>query len=325
MTVIKTAISNVMKKIPMTLGDYLSHYQRTNQYNKKSMPIVTPSYPLTAPSIKRYKKVQVNPSAEVPVAETSAAAVVVPITEPKAAETTTVEVKKKKMKKWPDNKSAVLPYEDLVKPLKELLEKGYRLYRKAEIKEFEYEGYNIGEQELHTYLSPKNRFLEKSLEHEKKLGNNLVDVVFNVLFLLGVEQGRRAERIDSKPVETLIETLEVYREKNKDLRLRIDELEVIAEVKENYPNLSEEEIEELVSIGLEERRIKRIEDLKTELQLDASKSAFQFRTPVKMKFRELVALFNTLSKEECSFAQWKEILKENGWTYAEWKEKIKKK
>lgn len=319
-----------MKKIPMvTLGDYLSYHQHKQLERNKTMPIPTPPPIPTAISVKHPKRTTHYFNGAHSVSAIAGTSPPVKIVEPVKTESTktepVVEEKKKKMKKWPDNKSAVLPYEDLVKPLKELLDKGYRLFRKAEVKEFDYEGYNIGEQELNYNDSPRSRFTEKSLAEEDKRGNKLVDVVLNIVFLLGVEQGRRAERIDSKSVEVLMQTLETYREKNKDLRIRVDELELLAEIKESNPNLSPEEVEDLVSTGLDFRRIERIEKLKSELQLDPSKSVFQFNTPTKSKFKELVYLFNTLPAEDQLKNKWKEILNQHGWTYLEWKEKCKKK
>jgi len=235
------------------------------------------------------------------------------------------EDKKKKMKRWPENVSELLPYKDIVNPLKEIVRQGYRLWRKDEVKTFEYEGYNIGKQELQSQPPPNVRLSEKFLEHEKKSGHTLMDVVLNVMFLMGVEQGRRAERRDMKPVEILLQTLEIYREKNKNQRIRIDELEVVFDLKENFPNLSPEKFQQKLKEGLNVRRAKRIEELKAELMLDASRSAFQFKSPSRSKFKELETLAKSLTKETCTEEQWKHILKERGWTYKEWQDRCKKK
>jgi hypothetical protein len=235
------------------------------------------------------------------------------------------EVKKSKMKKWPENQSELLSYNEIAEPLKDILKRGYRLFRKDEVKEFDYEGYNIGKHELQTHPTPRARLSEKCLIHEKSLGHSLMDVVLNVMFLLGVEQGRRAERRDANSIDELLGTLEAYRKRNKDQRIRIDELEVILDVKNLYLNLSEEEFKKKVQDGISERRSIRIEELKSELQLDASRSSFQFKTPARTKFKELEKLAKTLTKETCSSDQWKDILKERGWTFDEWKKRCKKK
>jgi hypothetical protein len=235
------------------------------------------------------------------------------------------EPKKSKMKAWPNNPAELLPYKDIANPLKDILNKGYRLFRKDEVKHFDYEGFNIGKQELQSQPSPRVRFSEKCLEYEKKLGHNLIDVVLNVMFLMGVEQGRRAERRDVKPIESLVETLEKYRETNKDLRIKIDELEVMQEVKEHYPNLKGSELQSRINAGVSARRVKRIEELKSELKLDTSKSSFQFKTPKRAKFRELESIARSLTKEKCTPGQWNQILEDRGWTFKEWKDKCKKK
>lgn len=235
------------------------------------------------------------------------------------------EEKKKKMKRWPDESSELLPYKDIANPLKEIIRQGYRLWRRDDIKGFEYEGYNIGKCELQTQPPPCVRLSEQYLTHEKKLGHTLMDVVLNVMFLLGVEQGRRAEKRDAHPIEALLTTLEIYREKNKDQRIRIDELETVLELKEKFPNISEEDFKKKMKDGLEERRAKRIEELKNELQLDASRSSFQFKTPERSRFKELEALARTFTKQTCNLEQWKHILKEHGWTYKEWSDRCKKK
>jgi hypothetical protein len=230
-----------------------------------------------------------------------------------------------KMKKWPDDPAQLLSYNDIAIPIKDILRTGYRLFRRDEVKSFNYEGYNIGKQEFISIASPRLRLTEKFLEHEKKNGHNLIDVVLNIMFLMGVEQGRRAEKKNIKPTENLIKTLEVYRERNKDQRIRIDELEVMLEVKEKFPNITEEEFNIKVKDGTSARRMKRIEELKAELKLDATRSSFEFKTPVRAKFKELESLSKILTKDDCTEEQWKTILVERGWTYKQWKDKCKKK
>lgn len=273
-----------------------------------------------APKIARVTVIKKSKTT-VPVAQTSAANVVVSTDTP-AATTTVV---KTKMKRWPDNPTELVPYKDLAGPLKEALNKGYRLFRREEVKSVDYDGFNIGKHELINTPSSRERLSEKLLEQDKKSGTNLIDVVLNLMFLLGVEQGRRAERRDTKPIETLMETLEIYREKNKDLRMRTDELEVILDIKEKFPDISPDVFNEKVKLGVASRRTKRIQELKSELQLDVSKSSFKFKPAPKAKFKELELIVKNLTKDICSPEQWKQILVQRGWTYKEWKEKCKKK
>lgn len=233
--------------------------------------------------------------------------------------------KKCKMKKWPNNPTELLPYNNIASHIKEIINKGYKLFRKDEVKEFDYEGYDIGSIELQTNPSPSLRLTESFIKYEKKLGRNLIDIILNIMFLMGVEQGRRAERRDFKPIEELLITLESYREKNKNQRILIDELEIILDLKEKEPLLSEEEFRKKIQSGIESRRIKRIEELKNELLLDTSRSSFQFNTPQHFKFRDLEKLAKTLTKETCSLEQWKQLLEKYGWKYKDWKDKCIKK
>lgn len=226
------------------------------------------------------------------------------------------------MKSWPKNKTELISYVNLIKPLKEVLNKGYRLFRKDDVKSFLYDGFNIGEFELQNQPSPQERFKETFIAEQKKLGFHLIDIVLNIAFLLGVEQGRRAEHRELKSQEELINTLAKYREINKDLRAKIDELEVILEIKNK--SLSEEDAKLFLTENLSARRKRRIEDLKSDLKIDPSKSSFNF-VRNKAKFKSLEILAESLSIKTCSKEQWYSILDEYGWTVKEWKDKCKKK
>lgn len=283
-------------------------------------PPVRPTVPLPPVITKQKKKktppVIIRPENLTPKLSEQVGQVEITTTEPVVEikiETTTT----KKMKKWPENPSELLAYNVIVEPLKDILRKGYRLFRKDEVKNFEYEGFNIGKHELQNHPSPRARFSEKCLEEEKKLGHSLIDVVLNIMFLMGVEQGRRAERRDAEPVDQLLETLENYREKNKNQRIRIDELEVILDMGARRFDLSEEDFKKEVAAGVDARRARRIEELKTELKLDSSRSSFQFNTAPRAKFKELETLALSLTKEDCTEEQWKRILGERGWSHKE--------
>lgn len=241
------------------------------------------------------------------------------------AQTITTVTSSSKMKKWPEDSSVLVNYEELAHPLKRILDQGYRLFRKDEKKEFDYDGFNIGKNELTVSPPPKFRFTEKLLKYDKTHGRNLIDVVLNVMFLLGVEQGRRAERRDHKPIEGLVKTMDNYREENKNLRIKIDELEVLLEVGQSNPELTGEALKQAVLEGVRNRRGERIHKARQELQMDATRSTFDFSTPKRAKFKELEHIAKTLNKNICSSDQWKTILKEKGWTFQEWKDRCKKK
>lgn len=229
----------------------------------------------------------------------------------------------KKMKKWSDDPSKLTPYSNLIHPLKNIILKGYKLMRN-DIKSFEYDGYNIGKEELLTFHSPKNQLTEKFIAREDKRNVKLIDIVLHITFLLGVEQGRRAERREQKSTEALINTIDQYRETNKNLRYQIDELKATAKVKQDYPLISQQDLTRLVQEEVDKTRDKRIAALRADLQLDPTKSSFNVKVPPRAKFHDLVALSKTLSKADRK-ANWIGILKEYGWTSEEWYNKCKKK
>lgn len=230
--------------------------------------------------------------------------------------------KKVKMKKWSDNPTALVQYQNLIKPLKQILDTGYRLFRK-DVQHFDYDGYNIGKNELAIFPSPKNQLSGKFLEKNTQRGNNLIDIVLNIAFLLGMEQGRRAERKDQVSTETLIATLESYRESNKNLRYRIDELTAFLSAKEQHPFLSNDDLSPYVQLELLATKDKRMQEIKKEIQQDQTRSSFSFAARSKPSFNELRSIIETLPG--CSKSEWTIILKDHSWTFDEWDAKCSKK
>jgi hypothetical protein len=235
----------------------------------------------------------------------------------------TPKKKKKKMKKWSDDPSVLVQYIKLISPLKDVINKGYKLIRN-DVKSFDYEGYNIGKQELEVFPSPKNQFTEKYLAKENNRNVKLIDIVLHIAFLLGVEQGRRSERKEQKSVETLINTIEQYRETNKNLRYQIDEIKATAKVKLQYPALPEQDLIPLIKKEITANRDKRIQELKKDLQLDPIRSSFAMKTQQRAKFNDLCDLARTFDKKTYD-EHWLSVLKEYGWTLDEWNNKCKKK
>jgi hypothetical protein len=230
---------------------------------------------------------------------------------------------KPKMKKWPDN-GTLVSYIKLIKPLKAIIDHGYRLFRK-DITSFDYNGYNIGKDEQRIYPSPKVQFEVQSLVKEKARGNNLIDIVLNIAFLLGVEQGRRSERTEQEQTDNMLNTLENYRERNKDLRRRNDQIEAMLLLKEQYPALQNAEIASLADEIVLQKRNDRIEEARAELALDQSRSSLNRAQKKRAKFGELVELSRTLNRNICSLEDWLDILKDHGWTAKEWTAKCDKK
>ena len=232
--------------------------------------------------------------------------------------------KPKKMKKWPDDPRALVSYTQLISPLKAILDQGYRLIRKPQAG-FEYAGHNIGKQEQKIHANPKAQLTQKHLAANQQKGVHLIDVVLNIAFLLGIEQGRRSERKDQATYDQLVSTLETYRETNSDLRRQIDTLKATLSVKETHPNASPEEAEKLISDIVDAGRAQRIEAAKKELLSDPNHGRTTNVEPVKARFDELIDLANTLTKDVCSMADWFGILKSHGWTSTEWLARCTKK
>jgi hypothetical protein len=234
------------------------------------------------------------------------------------------EVKKSKMKKWPSNPLAIVPYGNLIAPIKAILDNGYRLIRKVNATSFDYTGYNIGPNELLFYPNPKQRLTEQALTKSGKKGETLFDTMLNIVFLLGIEQGRRANRIKSKQTKDIVSVLAESRNTNNKLRRKIDALKEEVAILKSNPFISQDELLAKVKEGVKRNRLARIEFLKKEMAKDPS-NVFSLPAPEKAKFSDLVLLANSFEKGKCSKEQWSSILTDHGWDYNAWRKKCKKK
>jgi hypothetical protein len=229
--------------------------------------------------------------------------------------------KKILLKHWPRNRFELVDYNELVEPIKRLLDAGYIFKRKLQ-KSFDYDGYEIGAPELQHCPSNKHRFSEASLAKEKeRTDRNLIDVALNVMYLLGIENGRRAERRYEQPVNSLVETLSFYRETNRDLRLRNDELEAEIDVLRNNATASYAEVRSGIRERVREKAASRAEAFRLDLSCDASRNNYDAPSPRKRPFNELVSIGQNLS---CSREDWTLVLEKNGWTYDEFWNTAKK-
>lgn len=236
------------------------------------------------------------------------------------------KIQLKRMKKWSEEHCKLVPYPNLINPLKEIIKKGYRIIRYKNISNFEYDGYNIGKPELSIFPPPNFGFTQKILELEEKNGNTLLDVVLRTSFLLGVEQGRRAEKSVAKPYEDLTLTLEEYRRSNLDLQSEIDEKNAIIEELKKTSSISNEDIKNIGMLGANEKRLNRIKYFVNELKKDKSKNINKLPEPLqKADFKDLMALAKHLDTDSVSIEDWKKYLEENGWSIEEWQFKCQKK
>ena len=229
---------------------------------------------------------------------------------------------KPKMRKWPSDGSLV-NYSDIISPLRNILNQGYKFIRKDQ-KEFTYEGYNIGKPELRHLPSPQKRFLKESLEYDNKRNKKLLDVVLHILFLLGIEQGRRTNKKESNELERIVKAFDYIREENKNLRLKVDELESELQVRISDPNISNEDLSKKISESIKEKRNLRLQKIKQEFSLDPIKTVFKIKDKEKTKFKKLEKIARNLNSKINS-DQWKQILEEHSWTYEEWKSKCEQK
>jgi hypothetical protein len=250
--------------------------------------------------------------------------VISPVKEVATTETATVAAKPKKMKKWPD-KNRLVNYDTLVKPIKSILERGYRLVRLTTIKGFEYDGHNIGKNELKWIRSPRTRLTEKGLDEEGKRGKSLFDVALNIMFLFGMEQGRRAENTNKKFVDMTMKALEDYRSDNVNLRLKIDTLEATLAIIQAHPYILEAELKRRVLATVKSKRDARIRAARSDIQKDLTRSSFHFSSPERASFKELKKLAEEIDKTTCNSTQWKEVIRDRGWSNKEWNEVCKKK
>lgn len=101
------------------------------------------------------------------------------------------------MRKWPSDPTAHVNYEELVTPVITTVRSGFELKRN-EMKEFIYDGFEIGAHEQASCMNPDETFSKEGLEYHEERGRDLLDVAINVVFMLGVEQGRRMQRQDSQ-------------------------------------------------------------------------------------------------------------------------------
>jgi hypothetical protein len=113
-----------------------------------------------------------------------------------------------KLKQWPE--SGTVYYEDLMDPLLKIFRANYtRRHRDTEhlehcgerrrwkkYRKVVYNGYNIGKSDLAGIPNPAENLNPAGLRYHEMQGRELYHVLFNIAFLLGIEQGRRdcAER-----------------------------------------------------------------------------------------------------------------------------------
>lgn len=251
-------------------------------------------------------------------------------TETKSPASTTE--KKKKAKNWPDDPSALLTYEEIYAPLKQVLEDGYGLRRKEEKWSFEYDGYDLGKLEKKDFPPINDQLTEKFLKSEKEKtstlfpkGITLCDTVMRVMFQMGLEQGRRMAYREQHQIKDLNKVLNKYREKLKNHRYQLALALATLKVKEENANKDYATVQKLIAQELEKTRKLRVEEIKNDLKMDASRSIFKVKQKKKAKLGDLVAVASSLDPEVIKMPDWISLLQEAGCTLKEWKSFCQKK
>lgn len=239
----------------------------------------------------------------------------------KKAETTTTQTntEKNKIKQWPDDPSEMVSFDDIMAPLKTILEQGYNLIRKTGEWSFNYSGYELGKIEKQNFPNMKEQLSEKCLKNEKeKHSRSLMDVVMRSVFLMGVEQGRRMCYQEQVPVKSLQKTLNNYRERNKATRYQLSKALANIRIRDENPTLNLAELAPLIKTELERTRLSRMDEIKKEMHLDPSISCFKIKAKKKVKLTDLLYLANTLDPEICKPKDWMEILNEANCSFKDW-------
>lgn len=94
------------------------------------------------------------------------------------------------MREWPKNKTETVPYSAIIDPIRDVF-LGYYGCIGGFPKEIPYNGYNFGEETLLSHISPKEKLTTKYMDER---GEDLLEILLNITFNLGIEQGKRMER-----------------------------------------------------------------------------------------------------------------------------------
>lgn len=96
---------------------------------------------------------------------------------------------------WPEDETATVYYPELITPLRRVLLKGYRMLRRKRVTSIPYEGYAVPVQvRAADGLPAAERFLKPNLDYHAERGRTLLDLVLQMTYFYGMEQGCRIER-----------------------------------------------------------------------------------------------------------------------------------
>lgn len=101
------------------------------------------------------------------------------------------------MKNWPEDKFTYVYYEELMAPLRKSLNAAYDIKR-TPLKNIPYDGFNAGPDWLCGNPPPDQQLQADMIKYHKERDRDVMDILLNIAFALGMEQGRRMERQDNK-------------------------------------------------------------------------------------------------------------------------------
>jgi hypothetical protein len=93
-------------------------------------------------------------------------------------------------KPWPDD-NQIVPFDDIVEPIRDAINQAYRLTRKR--KPIVWTGLDIGRSEKAGGPSPDEDLSVKSLAYHTDRDRDAMDVIIAHAVRLGIEQGRRLQ------------------------------------------------------------------------------------------------------------------------------------
>ncbi len=236
------------------------------------------------------------------------------------------EPPKSKLKKWPKNRYSGVFYHELISPLKAVVDKGYRLIRQTTVQNFDYDGFNIGLPEQQHLPPPDYYFTEKFLKLADERDNlKLIDVVFQIVFCLGLEQGRRDNRRhEGKPVGALIDAYKACQANNRKLRLEIDRAKVENELRDEFPSLSKKQFARLMDARLSKRKKARFEEARAELGEDPLRF-FNLKAKKETGLKKMAEIVSSLDPATTPKEKYLELFKLHEWNVAEFIEAANKK
>lgn len=103
------------------------------------------------------------------------------------------------MKKWPEDDTKTVYFNELVDPVIKAIEFGYEMKRINEGKDILYDGFDTEMEEQVSCFNPKETLSVKNLKFSlEDQGRTLLEEAITIIFQLGVAQGRRMLRNNMK-------------------------------------------------------------------------------------------------------------------------------